>query len=120
MDIYIKGDKIRVTASNVIGKGGEADIYLLKTGDVAKIYKQPDHPDLISKEEKAGAKLRIKEHQTKLKLFPRGLAPNIIYPRDIIYDSSNSVIGYIMPYLDNMEVLRRYSERSYREQGVSM
>ncbi|MBI4434256.1 hypothetical protein HY635_00330, partial [Candidatus Uhrbacteria bacterium] len=45
MDLYAGGRKLRLDPSSAIGKGGEADVYDVGGGMVAKIFKPPTHPD---------------------------------------------------------------------------
>ena len=45
MGIMIDGKVHHIKPSQAIGKGGEADIYLLGNGQAVKIFKSPDHPD---------------------------------------------------------------------------
>ena len=66
MEIYINNKRIRVSMSDSIGKGGEADIF--KVGNKAlKVFKSPSHPDLTGNpHEQKVAIARIQEHQEKL------------------------------------------------------
>lgn len=83
MDVYLNQKQIRLDPSQSIGKGGEADVYDLQNGNVVKIFKQPDHPDLngLPHEQKA-AENRLATHQ-KLPAFPRGLPPNVVCPIEL-------------------------------------
>jgi hypothetical protein len=121
MDCLIRGKPIRFTPTDAIGKGGEADIYRLGKNLVAKIFKQPTHPDLKGNTlAQQVAKERINEHQQKLQLFPKGLPSNIIAPLDLITDPKNPshIIGYTMPLIDGAEVMLRYGEKSFRQNGI--
>lgn len=44
MDVYLNHKRLRLKSSQLIGKGGEADIYDLGKGQALKLFKQPDHP----------------------------------------------------------------------------
>lgn len=116
MDAYINGKKIRLTPSQSIGKGGEADVYRIDDDTVVKIFKQPDHPDYAnSSQEAEGAKHRIKEHQTKLRQFPaldKNL--NVMAPAALAMNHAGEIVGYTMPFIKKAEVLMRWSERSFR------
>lgn len=120
MPTYMVGNtKIPLRPSDVVGSGGEADIYV-KGGQAFKIFKTPAHPDLAgSPKEQLAAKLRIAEHQTKLPAFPTGLPPRVITPKELVRDDAGKIVGYQMPFLGKSEVLYRYAERSFRDQGVS-
>jgi serine/threonine protein kinase len=119
MDIYINGKLIHVNPSSSKGKGGEADIFLVNNKAV-KIFKAPNHPDFTGNlEEQKIAKERINEHQHKLREFPNNLPSHVIVPEDLVTDKSQIIIGYTMQFIDNSEPLFRYSERSFREAGIS-
>jgi len=120
MEVFIGGNKTRLTPSMSIGKGGEADIY--RVGDLAvKIFKAPNHPDFNGNSlDMENARLRIEEHQKKLREFPTNLPGQVVRPIDLVMDrTEKTVLGYTMRMLDNAEVLLRYSERSFRQPLVN-
>lgn len=101
MEIYLQGKRIQLDPSKSIGKGIEADIFLLPNGRALKIFKHPDHPDyqLLPNEQKA-AKERIAEHQKKLGAFPRNLPTRVVAPKDVITDKTGQIIlGYTMEFI---------------------
>lgn len=117
---YLNGKRRQLSPTQVIGKGGEADIYNLGDGTVLKLYKRPDDPDYTGNPAmQQGAAERLDEQQRKLPAFPRGLPAEVVVPLDLAYDkaASGRIAGYTMRYLDNMEVLLRLGDRQYREQG---
>jgi len=120
MDIYVAGKLHRLSPSKSIGKGGEADVYDLGNGQVAKIYKQPDHPDFDGlPDAKKAAEIRIAQHQTKLRAFPRGLPSRVVAPVELVTNKGGTnVLGYTMPFLKGSKVLLQYTERSFRSAGV--
>lgn len=121
MDVYLNQKQIRLDPSQSIGKGGEADVYDLQNGNVVKIFKQPDHPDLngLPHEQKA-AENRLATHQKKLPAFPRGLPPNVVCPIELATNKiGKKIVGYTMHFLKGKEVLLRYSDRSFRQAGIS-
>ncbi len=120
MDAYVSGKKIRLDPKRAIGKGGEADIFDIGGGEVAKIFKPPTHPDLSgSPHEQTAAELRIREHQKKLPAFPTHLPARVVAPRNLITDQSGRVIvGYTMPFLQGAEVLYLYGDRTFRSRGI--
>jgi H/ACA ribonucleoprotein complex subunit 3 len=117
MDVLIRGKKLRLTASAIIGVGGEAEIYSIGGGEVAKIYKQPSHPDFSADHlAQKMAQFRLDEHQQKLPAFPKGLPAQVIAPTSLVTDvSGKTILGYTMKFLRGTEVLLRYGERKYRE-----
>jgi hypothetical protein len=109
-----------LTPQMAIGKGGEADVYLLDKQTVLKRYKEPADPDYaLDPGAQLAAKVRLKEQVKKLPAFPKGLPPEVITPDELAYaDGSNRrLVGYTMRYLDGMEVLMKLGDRSYRDQG---
>lgn len=118
-DVYVSGKKIRLDPSVAIGKGGEADVYDIGGGMVAKIFKPPTHPDFtgLSQEQRNAAE-RIAQHQRKLRAFPANLPTRVVAPADLITERGGQIVGYTMPFLRNMELLRRYSERGFRANGI--
>lgn len=116
MYAYVNGKRFSLDPTKARGKGGEADIYEIEAGIVAKIFKTPDHIDFagLPAEQKA-AVARIAEHQKKLRNFPRGLPDNVISPKDLVTDQSgNKILGYTMPFLSGAEVLLKYSDEEFR------
>lgn len=117
MDVIIRGKKIRLNSSSMIGSGGEAEVYDISGGEVAKIFKPPTHTDFAGDTgAQHGAVTRIEEHQTKLRAWPKGLPSEIIGPTSLVTDTSGKkIVGYTMRFLFGMEVLLKYGERKYRE-----
>ncbi|MFH0873437.1 MAG: hypothetical protein V1846_01205 [Candidatus Komeilibacteria bacterium] len=123
MDAYLNGQRLALRSQDVLGKGGEADIYRLPTGLCLKIFKPPDHPDYQGlPEEQLGATERLKVHQRKLpRLISQGqnFPPSVIMPQALATDrSQKKIIGYAMPLIDQAELLLRYSKKAFRQQGV--
>lgn len=116
MEVYIQGKKHRLDPAKSVGKGGEADVYRLDDRTVAKIFKQPDHPDYAnSSQEAEGARVRILEHQTKLREFPRLAGVKVMSPLSLVTDrAERQILGYTMEFVPKAEVLLRWSERSFR------
>lgn len=118
--VTIGGRRVNISPSSAIGKGGEADIYNLGGGIALKLFKPPDHPDYQGlPHEQKGAEERIRTHQQKLRLFPKNLPPNVITPIDFALDRNLEIAGYTMKFLSGAELLMRYSERRFRESGIS-
>lgn len=116
MEVYIGGKRHRLDPSQSVGKGGEADVYRLDDRTVAKIFKQPDHPDYANNSlEAEGARYRLEEHQTKLREFPRLAGVDVMAPISLVTDRAEKrILGYTMEFVAKAEVLMRWSERSFR------
>lgn len=121
MDVLVKGKRIRLKPQNAIGKGGEADVYDIGGGQALKLFKQPDSPDLQGlPEQQQAARDRLAEHQFKLKQFPQNLPHRVISPEALVTDlKGDRIIGYTMKRLSNIEVLLKYSDRTFRQAGIS-
>lgn len=121
MHVFLNQKRIKLDPRKVIGKGGEADIYAYGTDQALKIFKTPDHPDLAGfPHEKRAALDRLKLHQDKLPAFPKNLPTRVIAPETLATDSTGRQIrGYAMRLLRDAEVLNRYTNRTFRQAGVS-
>jgi H/ACA ribonucleoprotein complex subunit 3 len=109
---------IALRPADVIGSGGEADIYK-KGGAAYKIFKPPTHPDFAAlPAEQAVARERIKEHQKKLPAFPTSLPARVIAPAGLVRDTAGQIAGYRMGLVEGAEVLFLYGDKDFREQGV--
>jgi len=97
------GDKVNVTKTHMVAKGGEGTIYI-KNGEV---YKVCDPGKMIP----AGKfqELAVLSH------------PNIIKPEKILLDSKGQPVGYTMKLVPNAVPLAQILTKSYRErEGVTL
>jgi hypothetical protein len=96
VDLLLQGRRVRVTDRDLLGQGGEADVYRL--GDLAlKIFRAPD-----------AAKL------AKVRAFPRDLPPAVIAPLDVVQSPKGLDVGYAMPVVEGAFEIRRLAERAFR------
>lgn len=118
MEAFLNGRRISLNPSNLLGVGGEAEVY--KVGNQAiKIFKPPTHPhfDGLANEQEA-ARLRILEQRSKLPAFPKGLPSRVIVPEALVTDKNGTLIGYAMKIVAPTEAFRRFSERNFRDKGI--
>lgn len=115
--VNIGGRMVRLAPGQIIGKGGEADIYKIDGTTVLKLYKTPTHADLVDDNlAQTAALVRIKEQQRKLPAFPHDLPVEVVAPTELAFDrSGRDVVGYVMPLASGMDVLMNLSNRPYRE-----
>lgn len=119
MEVYVGGKRIRVDPTLAIGKGGEADIFDIGNGMALKVFKPPNHPDLVGlPNDQQAARERILTHQKKLPAFPKDLPARAITPKELATDKNGMIVGYAMPLLAGHEVLLRYGESSFRNVGI--
>jgi hypothetical protein len=106
---------LNIDPASSIAKGGEADIFQISPTEVLKLYKQPDHPDLVGRPgEQDAAKFRLEEHQRKLPAFPTGLPPDAIGPLDLAY-VNGKIGGYTMRFIDGANTLMAYSDMNFKQ-----
>ena len=116
MEIYVNHKRVRISAKNAIGKGGEADVFKLNRHTALKVFKPPDHPDFVGMPEaQQAAGDRLDQHQQKLRQFPQALPSRVISPQKLATDKQGQrILGYTMPLLKDMEVLLKYGDRTFR------
>lgn len=121
INVYINGKKIRAGPQQAIGKGGEADVFQIDAKTALKLFKPPTHPDYQGyPQEQQAARDRLQLQQQKLPQFPKNLPSRVISPTALATErSGKTILGYTMPLLKQAEPLLRYSERSFRQQGIS-
>lgn len=118
--VYLGSRSVRLTPGQVIGKGGEADIYDLGNRQALKVYKRPDNPDYVADPQaQSSASQRLAEQQQKLPAFPGNLPPQVVAPQQLAYEKKQQgqIVGYSMEHLEEAEVLLSYGDRRYRELG---
>jgi len=111
---YIGGKRISLKPTQSVGKGGEADVYDLGNGQVIKLFKQPNHPDFLTHDERQAAKAKLKEHQKKLPAFPTRLPGRVVVPTQLATNKAGVITGYTMRFLKNTNLLYKYSTRKFR------
>ena len=121
MEIYIQQKtapkKLTLKPRQLIGQGGEAEVYRISSTTAVKVFKSPSHPDYAhhSQAQKVAA-ARLDVHQQKLRQFPAPLPERVIVPQDLVSNrAGRQILGYTMALLSGAEVLWRYSQRSFRQ-----
>lgn len=113
--VFIDDQKVNLSPSKAIGKGGEADIYDIGNNLAFKLFKSPSHPDFEGQpHEQMGAQQRLEIHQTKLKDFPKNLPSKIVKPIKLGFFPQDYVAGYVMQLVKGAELITRYSEPAFR------
>lgn len=118
MKIYINNKPINLDAKSSKGEGGEAEVFLLQNGDLAKIYKTFSHPSYAFEDnEQENAKTRLKIAQTKIPALTKlNLPAGAVGPKDIIYNAKKQIIGYTMDFINNADMLSKYfKDRKFRQ-----
>jgi hypothetical protein len=121
MEVYINKKRIRLNPRQMIGKGGEADVFDIGGGKALKLFKQPDSPDFLAlpdgirEQEQNAAIARLSIHQHKLAAFPQNLSHRVVKPENLVTNKLGDVIlGYVMPLLKGTVPLLKYSDRTFR------
>lgn len=109
MDVYLDGQRVRVSDSELLGEGGEARVY--RHGVAAlKLFHPP-----------AGAlgQRLLDLKLSKLARFPTGLPAEVVAPSKLVHDRQQRVVGYLMPLVANAEDFGRLQSRKWRAGAVS-
>lgn len=117
MRVFLDQTAISLTAKQLLGKGGEAEVY--HYGNLAvKVFKPPNHSDYAhDRAEQEASRVRLAEHQQKLPSFPpkaAALTPAVVAPEVLARDQNGKIIGYTMPLIEDSEPFLMLTERSYR------
>jgi hypothetical protein len=96
--IWLDDQRVEIAPTALLGQGGEAEVYDLGDGRVAKLFKPPAHPDLAGLDEaQRVAAARLVEHQAKLPAFPAGLPGRVVAPIALARRTRRGeLIGYAM------------------------
>ncbi len=125
-EVIIAGRSLSLNPQNILGEGGEAEVYDISATfpqTALKIWKPPTHPDFAGSAEDAkrnrdGAKKRIEEYGRKLLEFPKNTPPRLVRPRELAYGrNGRDVIGYCMEIVAGAEVLRSYGQAGFRKKN---
>lgn len=117
MRLFINGNPISIDVKKTIGKGMEADVYQFQDKAI-KIFKTPNHPDLLTDMDRLAAKNKIAEHQQKLPNFPKDLPDRVVAPIDLVTNSSGAIAGYTMKMVNNPVQARVFSQIGARANGL--
>lgn len=114
--VYVDGARVQLEPAALLGQGGEAEVYDLADGRVAKLWKAPDHPDYDGlPDAQAQAKLRLETTPAKLRALPGNLPSAVVAPTGFVLDRGKRVIGYLMPKVTG-EPLHSYGELKWRRE----
>jgi len=92
--------KVKLTDKNFIGEGGQAKVY--KYNDQAvKIYH--DKNDVIP--------------EKKIQELKKLNMPNVLAPKELVYDSNNNICGYTMDYVADTSPICRMFTKSFKKQN---
>ena len=113
---WIDGAKRQLVPAQLVGQGGEAEIFDLGDGRVVKWWKPPAHPDFDGlPDAQAAAARRIAEAPAKLRALPGNLPAAVVVPSGLALAGKNSrdLVGYVMPKVAG-EALHAYGEPRWR------
>ncbi len=123
--VFVDDRQLVLRASDLIGEGGEAEVYRIDPAVALKLYKSPSHPQFAGKSAQActlrqAACQRLERLQGKLRQFPTGLPSRVIVPQKLAFDTRDSrarIIGYTMALVKNAHSLHEFANRTFRESG---
>jgi hypothetical protein len=97
--------KTRVGDRDLLGSGGEADVYRLRDRAL-KIYRPL--PDAV-----------LSRKLEKVRAFPRGLPAEVLGPEELAFDEKGAAIGFTMPLAESAVEILQLSRRAFREGKIS-
>jgi hypothetical protein len=115
-NVWIDGARIALAPANLLGQGGEAEVYDLGDGRVVKRWKPPDHPDFAGDLAATTAALaRLRDAPARLRALPPKLPAAVIAPAGFALAGkrSSEIVGYVMPKVRG-ELLCSYGEPRWR------
>lgn len=114
MNVFVDKRRVELTPANLIGQGGEAEVYDLGNGQVVKWWKPPAHPDFDGlPDAQAAAARRIAEAPAKLRALPATLPASVVAPIALATDKTGAVVGYTMAKVSGTP-LHSYGELKWR------
>ena len=115
MDIFVEGKKVRLSPKDILGTGGEAQVF--KWGNKAvKIFHKPESG--WDRNRLALWQMMHRIKLEKLRKFPQNLPPNVISPLALAKCPGGEVVGYVMPKVSNAEAVYMLSQKRFRQGGI--
>lgn len=120
--VIIDGARRTLAGLALLGTGGEADVYDLGDGRALKLYKGPDHPDVVGDPVRvAQARERLGELEAKLAAFPRTLPAAVVAPLGLARAArGRAPIGYVMPKVGGAPMFLLGEPRHRRANAVDL
>ncbi|MBT5502641.1 hypothetical protein HN858_04855 [Candidatus Falkowbacteria bacterium] len=115
MDVYIEGKKVRLSPKDILGTGGEAQVFNWRDKAV-KIFHKPEKGWEQDRKDLWQMMHRIKLE--KLRKFPQNLPKNVISPIALAKDVKGEIVGYVMPKVSGAEVAYMLSQKKFRQGGI--
>jgi hypothetical protein len=115
---WIDGAKRTLAPAQLVGQGGEAEIYDLGDGRVVKWWKPPAHPDFDGlPDAQVAAARRIADAPAKLRALPAKLPSAVVTPSGLALagKSTSDAVGYVMPKVAG-EPLCSFGEPRWRRE----
>lgn len=104
MDLFLSGQRVKVTDADLLGEGGEAGVFR-HAGTALKIFHPANDPL---------AKRLLAQKLEKLTRFPAALPAGVMKPSALVMDRGGRVIGYQMPLVQGAEDFGRLANRKWR------
>ncbi|MBI2571059.1 MAG: hypothetical protein HYV63_28980 [Candidatus Schekmanbacteria bacterium] len=115
MLVTIDGQTVTLSDKNLLGVGGEAQVFSW-CGQAVKVYHEGPAPRDAWERSELDERLRNREE--KLAAFPVAVPDAVVRPRSLVRDgTAKCVRGYTMALVSGAEDIRRLGQRSWR-QGV--
>ncbi|MEO8843061.1 MAG: hypothetical protein ABI591_29100 [Kofleriaceae bacterium] len=112
--VFVDGVKLTLAPADLLGQGGEAEVYDLHDGRVLKWWKPADHPDFEGMTDaQAAATARIAQAPAKLRALPGKLPRAVVAPCALALTKRGELVGYLMPKVTGI-ALHAYGEPKWR------
>lgn len=116
MKVLIGNTPATLGPQELLGSGGEADVYRLGALAV-KVY-HPIDPSLPPDGRRA-AELALERKLEKVRAFPRGLPAEVVAPLELVTDPKGRPIGFSMRAIEGATEVLHLARRAFREGAVS-
>ena len=117
---WIDGERYAFPPADLVGQGGEAEVYDLHDGRVLKWWKPADHPDFDGMPDaQAAAARRIVEAPARLRALPGNLPSAVVAPCGLALATKqgSALVGYLMPKIAG-EPLHSFGEPRWRREHL--
>ncbi len=116
MDAFVEGKKIRLSPKDILGTGGEAQVFSWQDKAV-KIFHKPESS--WDKNQLALWQMMQRIKLEKLKRFPQNLPSNVIAPSALAKNANGEIIGYVMPKISGAEAVYMLSQKNFRQGAIN-
>lgn len=115
IEVTIGGTPHRLEDRDLLGAGGEAQVFALGARAVKIFHPVPSG---IQGRDRKRLEAMHRMRAEKLETFPAGLPSTVVAPRELVHDRAGRLAGYVMDRVDGGYELGQLASRSFREGSV--